>query len=390
MSAQQGGGGGGEDKNSYGLLWAIAGIFVIGMIIWVFYGNQIKYGYLKVKYWELSAVAFFVDDPVVVAWKEELERSFARGTIYKANMKETTQIADLTGEYLKYPISILLCFLAWYMYRGHATMRFNKTYDMNLLARQEKDNWPQIAPVVELDLISEDINKGPWAMAMSPMQFAKHHKLLKIEMVADKKAAWKSEGIPVATVIADKATQVFSSQMGPLWSGTHALPPHTKAIYAIFLLRAEHKVDEARELCGRLSKSAAKGTIDYSGIDEILKKYEKNKVALKCHQKHAYVLTVMASMLEVARLDGVLASADFLWLKPVDRRLWYILNCVGRQVAVTEIAGPFAHWLAEKHMGRALSAPMIEEATKAFEKAIANTIYTPDEDEELPNMQQAH
>ena len=58
---------------------------------------------------------------------------------------------------------------------------------------------------------------------------------------------------------------------------------------------------------------------------------------------------LIASLLEMARIDGVLASAEFLWLKPVDRRMWYMLNCVGRQTAVAEIAGLFAHWQAEKN-----------------------------------------
>lgn len=387
MGGQQGAGGG-EDKNSYGLLWGIAGIFVVGAIVWHFYGTQLKIGYMKVKYWELSAVSFFVDDEEVDAWRDGVKQAFQENTVKRATMYEASQVARLSGEYLRYPISIILGFLAWFLFRGHATMRFNKQYDMHSLARQEKVNWPQISPVVELDLIKEDINEGAWAMAMNPMQFAKHYKLLKIEIVANKRASWKSEGEIQATVIKEKATQVFSAQMGPLWTGVNALAPHTKAIYAALLLRAEHKVDEAREFLGGLSRSAAKGTIDYSQVDEIIKKHEKCKAALKCQQLHAYVLTIMASMLVIARSDGVLASCDFLWLKPLDRKLWFLLNCVGRQVAVSEVGGPFAHWLAEKHMGRPLSVPMVEQATLALEKAIEGMIYIPDENEELAKPQQ--
>ncbi len=38
---------------------------------------------------------------------------------------------------------------------------------------QKVANWPQITPVLDLDLIKTDIDKGPWAMAMTPMQFCK-------------------------------------------------------------------------------------------------------------------------------------------------------------------------------------------------------------------------
>jgi intracellular multiplication protein IcmP len=94
---------------------------------------------------------------------------------------------------------------------------------------------------------------------------------------------------------------------------------------------------------------------------------------------HAYILTVMASMLTLARLDGVQASADFLWLKPIDRRLWYILNTVGRQTPFVEVAGIFAHWVAEKELERKLLIPMVEEATNALELALQDIIYKPDE-----------
>lgn len=111
------------------------------------------------------------------------------------------------------------------------------------------------------------------------------------------------------------------------------------------------------------------------------KKHENTKLVQQIVQSHAYLLTVMAEMLEGARTDGVQAAADFLWLKPVDRRLWYMLNTVGRQTPFVEVAGPFAHWVAEKEMGRRLLVPMVEEATNALEIALKEIIYKPDEKE---------
>jgi intracellular multiplication protein IcmP len=100
-------------------------------------------------------------------------------------------------------------------------------------------------------------------------------------------------------------------------------------------------------------------------------------------QSHAYVLTVMAAMLVGARDDGVQSSADFLWLKPVDRKLWYMLNTVGRQTPFAEVAGVYAHWLAEKEAGKRMLVPMVEEATKALEIALKEVVYRRDEETEL-------
>lgn len=383
-----GGGGGqeqGDDKGAYTLLWIIASVFVVGGLIWWKFSSQLKIAFLLVRKYEVQAISFFINN-------ENMERAklgidMALSSPDSLNMYYATVISEFVGHYLIYPISLLLVVLAVIMFKGHATMRFTKAYNMDTLMQQEKENYPQIAPVAGIDLMEEDINKGAWAMSMNPMQFAKKEKLLTVEVVGDRKAAWRAEGIAKATLIREKATQVFASQLGPLWTGVDNLPPHTKALYAAFLARIEHDTDACRAYLQELSRSAAKGTINYSQTEELLKKYGKSKAAQLCQKRHAYVLTVMASMLVLGRTDGVLASADFLWIKPIDRKLWYTLNCVGRQVAAPEVAGVFAHWLAEKEMGRPLTVPMVEEATNGLEKALSTMLYIPDEDEQLPQAQ---
>lgn len=71
----------------------------------------------------------------------------------------------------------------------------------------------------------------------------------------------------------------------------------------------------------------------------VIEKYKNTELVQEVTAKHAYTLTVIASLLEKARLDGVVPASEFLWLKPVDRRLWYMLNCVGRQTPYAEVAG---------------------------------------------------
>ena len=129
MSGQQGPGQ--EDKNSYGLLWGIALVFVIGVLIWWKFDAQLKYGFMKLKYWEMSAISFFVDDPELQSRVTLTEQAFEEGTSGRLTLHEASEMAAVTGEYLRYPIGILLALMAWYLYRGHATMRFNKSYNMD-------------------------------------------------------------------------------------------------------------------------------------------------------------------------------------------------------------------------------------------------------------------
>ncbi len=125
---------------------------------------------------------------------------------------------------------------------------------------------------------------------------------------------------------------------------------------------------------------SSKSTLNFKGVDELLKKHYNTKAVQKIVQGHAYVLTVMAAMLKGARDDGVQASADFLWLKPMDRRLWYTLNTVGRQTPFIEVAGIFAHWRAEQEAQKRLVVPMVEEATNAVQLALKEVLYKRDEE----------
>src|SRR6202000_266159 len=109
----------------------------------------------------------------------------------------------------------------------------------------------------------------------------------------------------------------------------------------------------------------------------VIKKHQNAQNVQEILARHAYLLTVMSSLLEASREDGVVPSAEFLWLKPLDRRLWYMLNSIGRQTPYAEVGGPFAHWRAEKEMGRRSLVPMIDEAIKALEVAVKEVKLTP-------------
>ena len=92
---------------------------------------------------------------------------------------------------------------------------------------------------------------------------------------------------------------------------------------------------------------------------------------------HAYLYGVMASMLSLAREDGVLAVAEFIWLKPLDRP--YGICCHQWPTnRLPEVAGPFCHWLVERRLRRPLVVPMIQCAIDSLNEALAEFIYNPE------------
>src|SRR5260363_436592 len=64
--------------------------------------------------------------------------------------------------------------------------------------------------------------------------------------------------------------------------------------------------------------------------------------------QHPYPRTLLMALLIEARTLGVLPSSHFIWLKPLDRALWYALNTAGRKVPFIESAGVFNQMQAER------------------------------------------
>lgn len=379
MAAQQQSQGGGD--NSLAPLWYAAGIVLVVLAAWYFAHAQIVAFVLAVRLLEVQLMAMFVH---VLAPVEAMLRSISPVEYSNITFDQLVNISTAVGSYFRYPVIGILLILALVLYLSNPILRFKKTYSMQRLVDDEKENWPQITPILGLDLVSEDIDKGPWAMAMSPMQFAKKYRLL-MEERGNPVTSFTRKGRAAVTavVIREEAHKVFAFQLGSFWTNVDSLKVHAQALFAVFAARLAGDREGAAKLLQHIALSASSGKLDFSGYKELLNKYRNNKHVVRATEDHAYVLTVMASMLMLARRDGVLATADFLWLKPLDRTLWYMLNAVGRQTPYVEVAGPFAHWLAELEFGRKLYVPVVDAAVNALEIAIKEVVYVSEEEEQM-------
>lgn len=283
-------------------------------------------------------------------------------------------INNYMGHWMRYPISVILVSLGLISYLRHGSVLFRNHHTMDTLKKAEQENWPQITPVLSIDLIKEDPEVGPWAMPRRPLDFCKENNIARLNPHPEQ------EDRHLWAIEEGTATRVFTLQLGQLWQGVDKLPIHVKALLVVFLARAHRERPVASKILTQIAASSASGKLDFSGVSELLEKYRDSTYLKWAEKHHAYVLTVMATILEMARSDGVIATAEFLWLKPVDRRLWFMLNTVGRQTAVVEVAGPFAHWLAERKLKRRLKTPMVKEAVTALEMEMRNILHIPDEE----------
>lgn len=375
MAQQQQSGGG---DNSLAPVWITLLLFITIYCLWYFAHRYIVILMFAINLAQAKLVSLVLGGTVLA---EEI--ALMEGV--DPNMVAWRDVAELTGRigtYMRYPYTVLLCGLAFMLYRSNTALKFRKTYSMDSLRDQEQVNWPCITPVVkQQDLASIDINTGPWAMALTPLEFAQKHKLLKRD---DPLLDTPVPGLEMTAGIRRGDTKrILTLQLGASFDGFERCSPQVRALAAVFMARMNRDRKTADLILKVLDQTSVTGKPDYTVANPTLEKYKNSELVQGIVARHAYILTVMGGLLVAAREDGVVPASEFLWLKIVDRRLWYMLNSVGRQTPYAEVGGAFAHWRAEQVMKRPSLTPMIDEAIKALEVAVKEIKLSPKELEGL-------
>lgn len=378
---QQGAGQGQSDHTS-NLFWLVGLLFGIAIVFWWLDAKYVVIPMFWLRRMEIDTmlylialwkpIALFLHLPVPEAQKLiSLKMRILDADPSRVPWKEFAAINVQIGDWTRYPVIVILLSIAIYV-GFHTAGQFHHDYSMKTLREKGQQVWPQITPVLSVDLVKEDIDKGPWAMSKLPLHFCREHDLLSVKTVAAKK---------VFVLKQKPAYRLFALQLGPMWKGIDHLPIHLKALVVIFMARLTGQRPIAKKFLSQISASAASGKLDFTGVEEQLRSFRGQKIIVWLEKRHAYITTVMASLLEIARSDGVLASAEFLWLKPVDRRMWFMLNNVGRRSAFIEVAGAYSHWVAEKKVGRALKTPMVKGAVDALDEMLQTILFVEEGDQ---------
>jgi intracellular multiplication protein IcmP len=193
----------------------------------------------------------------------------------------------------------------------------------------------------------------------------------------------------------DDARHELIQQLGPLWRGTDKAPPQVRCLLAAFALHAAREREAAAKFLGDLSQALAPtkqegpGGPDASLVvppdvitaaDAVLRRPELRRY-LAVADGHAYTVPALMTALCAARSrGGVLAPAQFNFVKLIDRRLWYALHSLGfpteegaEESAMpnprVEAAGARDHWAAECVERGPLFVPAVEHAVLVIRDA---------------------
>lgn len=102
----------------------------------------------------------------------------------------------------------------------------------------------------------------------------------------------------------------------------------------------------------------------------IYDKYRNNEQARKLFAVHHWEYTYLYALFKLAKKNGKITHTNFIWLKPQDRILFYVLNTVGRATPHTEAAGAFAQYDFEVQCARLQRLPLRINDRGEFEPSV--------------------
>ena len=263
------------------------------------------------------------------------------------------------------------------------------------------NRFPHLTPAVKWDFLKMgSYEDGPWRGAMYPIEWVWKHKVLYIENPDGKRSEVRRDYIfstrngPTSLVMRmfdgdmspilsdpklraslridhDRARKHLVKQLGPPFTGFHSLPLHAKGLAAAFAAFAGDKaarkegqafLDQMSRSIGILSDNIT-FKVDTTGAEELWKKHHTPHMDEILQRHHSFCNVWLCGLLEhTARRRGTLAPSQFMWLRAVDRTMWYALNQLGGRRPWVEATGVWAHYECEEEIEQAILDPEIQDA----------------------------
>lgn len=302
-------------------------------------------------------------------------------------------ILGYTGKWIRWPFALFLGILgavSMFMSRtGGLVRRFN----MESLLTNNAECFPCLRPVVGRGsylLSPESYDSGSWRIARSPIQFALENGLLldvngaiftPDQALHNGLASVELSAYGNAILDEIKAAAVLQAQLGDPFRGFDALRTERKALACAFAAYATGDKTGCMGILDAVSVSyvekedPACPVLEEHGFEKRLAKLWKRHKGIISEPliiRHAaFELPWFMAMLTQARKKGVLASSQYLWIRPLDRALWYALNQCGGRAAWAEGFAAWAHYAAEEKVRKALPTPQVLPAVASLKESLS-------------------
>ncbi len=362
--------------------WLIL-IFLLGIGLYGIWGMTYRTtgpAIMAVKQYELYPLTFISDDAdraysAIKIARERLGRQIAGGSQYqhKQMWQMMSWSARKSGEVYRYPVAFLLMGMGLWVLLFNQTGQFKNRHSLESLMGVMALCWPSITPFLKYNP-AEKNSRAPgarvplelpiFAEALYPEEWMAHNRIRVVNGVPDR----------------DQIRRALLVQLGDKFDGIDNMPEHLYCLTAAIALKGARKRKESDDLLGEISKcwTPEGGFVATAGVKSACARaLHDPKIVeplLDIMSKHAYISTALISALAWARRQGgVLAPAQFVWLRGEDRDMWYPLNNLGRRAFHVEASGAMAHYMAELEAGRGLSIPRLDSAVVAIVQYLSET-----------------
>ncbi len=354
------------------ILLVIAAILV--WVFWYFYDMEVRNALRWWRYAQMHLTALFVGDEYMVRFgaKElnfmEWFNNVPKYGAAQLNYSHMALFTHLAMAPLRIPFAILLGLMGlWCLLRGPET-QYRVTLGLDGLIKRQSQIFPAIEPFVQFNPSTQPVRPPGSPVPAELPRFSE-------ALGPEEWLAYFKNPLPDGKVDVEAATEAFTQQLNGKWRGVGRLKPYQQILMAAFCLKASRKRDDADDMLGRLSlcwsfKDGLKLNKDkklLKAARAVLKNKDLAASTLAKANQHAFVTTAMLRALMTARDEGgVLAPAQFVWLRGFDRAMWYPLNNLGRQSFHTEALGAMAHFRAERRTSRPIPMPKMENAIQTI------------------------
>ncbi len=303
------------------------------------------------------------------------------------------KILTYAGSWLRWPLLLVLGALIGISFFFGSVEKLKRKLDMEKLLSENSRNFPCLLPIVgkgKYLLSAESYDKGPWRIARTPIQFALAHGILNgpngfpCTMEEALENGMPSKDKPAfgqCVFREEEAMKAMQKQLGEPFVDLAGLSPVRKALATAFMLYALGQKHECIAILDDASASYSETggkpqcpileNGDFSAVlDNALLAWIQFSSRKTVARHLSFQLPLMMALLGEARKKGVLATSQFIWLRPMDRPLWYALSQCGGRAAWAEGLAAWSHFQAEEHAGKTLSAPHLKAAVESLKNSL--------------------
>ena len=338
-----------EEPGRHLLMLGLAGL-ALGAC-WAFFGEDIKKALYHFRVWEMDVLGFFNEEYVFL--KNRLL------THPHARLEDIGRcMGEIIADTLRGPIAGLLFLLAFWAYGISLNKAHCHRHTLESLLKSLGRFWPACIPLA------------------LPSRKSQEEVFRKDALTAQEWA--ESKGILSPEASLTSLREVLVSDLGDLWRGVEGLEIYEKALLVLFgagslwNFEERHKFKCHLAACWTVKDGFKASRFVRKAIQKSFKDAEFLKRLQDISSRHGYKGTVFMALLgEFRGQKGLLPSCDFLWLKGVNRPLWYALNNLGRRTFHVEALALMSHYQEELHLGKKSAFPLLDSAASSLFKSFS-------------------